>query len=103
MLDSALTHASKFTKSRLKDKGFVGYSYMAWPSKNCDLNLTENLYSILKREVYCNWRQFKSKNDLWEAVKADFGNVSVTNNTNLASDADNMLLSVTAKIEGLVY
>ena len=43
MQDNAPSHASKFTESWLKEKGFVGESYMNWPANSCDLNPIENL------------------------------------------------------------
>ena len=33
-----------------------------------DLNLTENLWSILKQKIYEGGRQFTSKQQLWEAI-----------------------------------
>ena len=69
MQDNAPSHASKFTKSWLESQGFVGKAYMDWPANSCDLNPIENLWSLLKREIYIDGRQFNSKQDLWKAVK----------------------------------
>lgn len=97
MQDNAPSHASKFTKSWLQEQGFVGESYMDWPPNSCDLNPIENLWSILKRDIYANGRQFNSKDDLWEAVKVAASNVSTTTIAKLTSDVDNRLLKVIEK------
>ena len=65
MQDNAPSHASKYTKSWLERQGFAGRTYMDWPANSCDLNPIENLWSILKREVYKDGQQFNSKQDLW--------------------------------------
>lgn len=94
MQDNAPSHASKLTKSWLQEKGFVGETYMDWPANSCDLNPIENLWSILKREIYRNSKQFNSKHDLWEAVKVAANNVSASTIVNLTSDVDNRLVRV---------
>ena len=70
---------------------------MDWPANSCDLNPIENLWSILKREIYRNGRQFNSKHDLWDAVKVVANNVSVSTIANLTSDVDNRLVRVLEK------
>lgn len=97
MQDNAPSHASKFTKSWLKEKGFVEDSLMDWPSNSCDLNPIENLWSILKRDIYSNGRQFNSKCDIWEAVKVAANNLPAAKIANLTSDVDNRLLRVIEK------
>lgn len=97
MQDNAPSHASKFTKTWLQEKGFVGDSYMDWPPNSCDLNPIENLWSTLKRDIYSNGRQFNSKHELWQAVKIAASNLSVATIANLTSAVDNRLLKVIEK------
>ena len=42
---------------------------MDWLPQSPHLSPNENLWSIIKRKVYENGRQFGSKKDLWEAIK----------------------------------
>ena len=67
--DKAPSHASCFTKSWLAYLGITGKRLMDWPPQSPDLIPIENLWSIIKRKVYKNGRQFGSKKDLWETVK----------------------------------
>ena len=48
---------------------------MKWPSRSSDLNLIENLWGILVREVYKNHRQFASVRELKTAIKAAWQNL----------------------------
>ena len=41
---------------------------MVWPAASPDLNPIENYWSIIKRDVYANGRQYTSKAALWEAI-----------------------------------
>ena len=41
---------------------------MQWPSCSPDLHSIENLWSILKRNIYSCGRQYASKDDLWDAI-----------------------------------
>ena len=42
---------------------------MDWPSLSPDLNPMENVWSILSQRVYCNGRQFETKEKLIETIK----------------------------------
>ena len=42
---------------------------MIWPPNSPDLNPIENLWSIIKRQVYADEKQYSSKMDLWMAIK----------------------------------
>ena len=41
---------------------------MKWPASSPDLNPIETLWSVLKRQVYRDGRQFSSEDALWEAI-----------------------------------
>ena len=97
MQENAPHHASKFTRSWLQEKGFVNNLYMDWPPNSCDFSPIEDLWSILKRDIYGNGRQFKSKSDLWEAVAVAATNISPVTIANLISDVDNRLFRVIEK------
>lgn len=39
-----------------------------WPPKSADMNIIENVWSILARKVYHNGRQYDNKTQLKEAI-----------------------------------
>ena len=67
---------------------------MDWPPQIPDLSPIENLWSIMKRKVYENGRQFVSKNDLWEAIKETSAQISPEVIKKLTSSVDETLVKV---------
>ena len=63
---------------------------MDWPPQSPDLSPIENLWSIMKRKVYENGRQFVSKKDLLEAIKETSAQIS----PQLTSSVDERLVKV---------
>ena len=43
---------------------------MTWPPYLPDLNPIENLWALLKRDIYGAGKQYTSQNTVWEAVVA---------------------------------
>ena len=43
---------------------------MLWPACSPDLNPIENFWSMLKRKIYEEGKQYSSKNCLWEAIQS---------------------------------
>ena len=41
---------------------------MTWPPSSPDLNPIENLWGIIKADVYRGNKQFTHKNDLWNSI-----------------------------------
>ena len=70
MQDNAPSHAAKNTIESLAAMGIKGEKIMVWPPSSPDLNPIENLWSILKRNIYEGGRQYTSKQQLWEAILA---------------------------------
>lgn len=64
--DNAPIHASHATKKWLSEQSI---NVLPWPSRSPDLNPIENLWGILARAVYRNGRQFICVEDLKNAVK----------------------------------
>ena len=64
MHDNAPSHAAKATTAVLKSLGFVNESLMIWPPNTPDLTPMENMWSIVKRHIYANGKQYSSKNEL---------------------------------------
>ena len=61
---------------------------MDWPPQSPDLNLIENLWSIIKRKVYENGHQFSSKKNPWERIKEVSSLISPKEVQNLTSSVD---------------
>ena len=92
--DNAPSHASKYTLNRLKTKGLKEGQVMTWPPNSADLNPMQNLLSILNRVVY---RQFKFKDDLWEALQEAAAAIQASTVSKLTSSMDSRLIEVVQK------
>jgi len=68
MHDNAPSHSARASREFLATLGIQGEKLMVWPASSPDLNPIENYWSIIKRDVYANGRQFTSKEALWEAI-----------------------------------
>ena len=66
---NAPSHVSRFTKSWLIDQGITRERLTDWPPQSPDFSPIDNLWSIIKRKVYKNGRQFESTKYFWEAIK----------------------------------
>lgn len=50
---------------------------MEWPAKSPDLNIIENVWGILARDVYKNARQFDTVQQLREAIEVAWRRLTV--------------------------
>ena len=75
MYDNAPSHAAKATTQYLETFGFKNKTMMIWPSHSPDLNPIENLWSIIKRRVYADGKQYTSKDALWKAIKQESNSI----------------------------
>ena len=94
MQDNAPAHRAHMTKDYLKKLGFCGPRIMDWPSNSPDLNPIENLWSIIKRGVYRNGRQYKRKEDLWQEIVRVTGKILPAEIQKLTSSMDNRLCQI---------
>ena len=95
--DNAPAHSSRFTANYLKTRGLKEANLMIWPPNSADLNPIENLWSIIKQEVYKDGCQFSSKEDLWRAVQEAAEAVPSSTIHKLTSSMDSRLLDVHTK------
>ena len=97
MHDGAPSHSAKKTVAFLSKNGFKEDRLMRWAPNSPDLNPIENLWSILKRRVYYQGRQFNSKIDLWNAIQDASKSVTTEEIQNLTKSVDNRLIKVFVK------
>ena len=94
MQDNTPSHSAKATKEFLKSIGFTNYKLMIWPPSSPDLNPIENLWAILKMEIYKNGRQYERKPDLWNAIVDAVNNLNPQTVKKLTSSVDQRLYDV---------
>jgi transposase len=94
MHDNAPSHASKYTTDFLASKGFKDAKLMVWPPASPDLNPIENLWSIVKRKLYEAGKQYNSKKELKEAIKASCRTISPETIKNLTTSMDGRLVKI---------
>uniref|UniRef100_A0A3P8VSW3 Tc1-like transposase DDE domain-containing protein n=1 Tax=Cynoglossus semilaevis TaxID=244447 RepID=A0A3P8VSW3_CYNSE len=102
MQDNAPSHASKYSTAWLARKGLKEEKLMTWPPCSPDLNPIENLWSLIKCEIYKEGKQYTSLNSVWEAVVAAARNVDREQIKTLTESMDGRLLSVLAKKGGYI-
>lgn len=64
--DNAPVHVARSTLAFFKEKKIDILA--KWPPKSADMNIIENVWSILAREVYRNGRQYANKVELKESI-----------------------------------
>ena len=102
MHDNAPAHAVRYTTDYLRKIGIKEDNLMIWPPCSPDLNPIENLWSMLKKEVYVAGKQYSSTDELWNAITMAANNVSKDAIKNLTSSVDNRLLTVIQRDGGCI-
>ena len=74
--------------------GITGQRLMDWPPQSPDLNLIENLWSIIKRKVEEKGCQFGNKKELWERIWEVFSQISPEVVKKLTSSVDGRLVTL---------
>ena len=70
--DNASIHVSSASKRWFTAKKI---DLLDWPAKSPDLNIIENVWSLLAKDVYDNSRQFDNISQLKEAIEKAWGNL----------------------------
>jgi len=100
MQDNAPSHASGATKQFLASKNIGDNKLMEWPPASPDLNCIENLWAIVKQDIYKNGKQFSSKVQLWEAIEAACKAIPKSTIETLTKSMDDRVLLVWQKSGG---
>ncbi|CAD7085143.1 unnamed protein product [Hermetia illucens] len=69
--DNAPIHVARSTLAYFEQRGIRRFNN--WPSP--DMNIIENVWSILARKVYENGRQYSNKDKLKEAIRVAWANI----------------------------
>ena len=102
MQDNAPSHASKYSTAWLASKGLNDEIIMTWPPSSADLNPIENLWSLLKQEIYSEGKQYTSLNSVWEAVVTAAQNVDRQQINKLTDSLNGRLITVIEKKGGYI-
>lgn len=102
MHDNAPSHAAANTTASLQTMGIKREKIMIWPPSSPDLNPIENLWGIMKRQIYQDGRQFTSKGMLWEAIVAAANSVDEQTIQDLTNSMNNRLVEVISKHGGYI-
>lgn len=71
--NNAPIHVARSTLTYFEEYGMDLFD--GWPAKSPDMNIIENVWSILAREVYKDGRQFNNKTELKEAIELAWPNI----------------------------
>ena len=94
MHDNAPSHAAHYTREALTKFEFKEARLMLWPACSPDVNSIENFWSILKRKIYEDGKQYSSKNCLWEAIQRCAAAVDKGTIKTLIDSMNNRLIKV---------
>lgn len=70
---------------------------MEWPAKSPDLNIIENVWGILARDVYANARQFANVQELKNAIEAAWERLAIPVFQNLYKSLPKRMIAVIKK------
>ena len=67
--DNAPAHTARFTKEFFERNQI---RILDWPPYSPDLNIIENIWGIVSKEVYKEGREYHDADELWESVSETF-------------------------------
>ena len=103
MHDNAPSHASLIAKVFLRIHNLAGKHLMNWPANSPDLNPIENLWAIVKAQLYNGGKQYNNKNDLWDSIKTIYSNIEPHTIQNLTNSIDKRIVTILKNKGSYVY
>ncbi|CAK9819131.1 Transposable element Tc3 transposase [Anthophora quadrimaculata] len=73
--DNAAIHTAKLVKNWFEEQGIT---CLEWPALSPDVNIIENVWGYLSRNVYINNTQFSSREELINAIKKEWNNIPLS-------------------------
>ena len=97
MHDNAPSHESLMARVFLRIHNLAGKRLMIWPANSSDLDLKENLWSIVKAKLYEGGKQYNI-NDLWDSFKIETHTIQ-----NLLKSMDKRIVTILKNKGSYVY
>lgn len=88
MHDNAPTHVSNETKNFFKQNLGTVKNILQWPAVSPDINPIENVWGVIKSDLYSCGKQYMSNDELWRAILKAFSNLSSTTIKSLTGSMD---------------
>ncbi len=95
--DGVPAHTALFTKEYFMEEDML---VMDWPPKSPDMNIIENVWSILARRVYQGGRVFDDVDDLKECLLYERERLSITEIRNLIESVPRRVVDLIVKRAG---
>lgn len=89
--DNAPCHVSRSTRAW---EGRHGIRSIEWPSCSPDLNPIENIWGILVRRIYADNKQFRTKEELRDAIEQAWADLDQQTIDNLMNSMNNRVFQV---------
>lgn len=89
--DNAPIHTARVVKNWLESEQI---RLLEWPARSPDLNIIENVWGLLTRDVYADARQFDTKNELKRAIQASWERIDQQIIKNLFDAIPNRIFEV---------
>lgn len=98
--DNAPIHTARVVKRYLEDKNV---SLLSWPPYSPDLNIMENLWGWLSRQIYSGGKQYDNVTELINAIKNAWNEVPASLLTSLFSSMKRRIFEVISKNGGSTH
>lgn len=89
--DNAPIHVSRYTKNWMMSKNVRTF---AWPARSPDINIIENVWAHMSKEVYANCKQYNTVEEFKKAVLTSWAKLNDNFIENLYKSIPRRLLSV---------